>query len=224
MYLRNLILRRKIKLVQLADIIINDLNIKRNDIVMVHTSLRSINLIDSHPEDLIYLLKMIVGAQGTLLMPTFLENQYQSLNYKLTSNNRSASNRYDLINELFRQMPDTIQSCVPAESFAVWGKMAKEIAEDNYISDTTFDKNEFFYKLFLIKAKIIGLGVSLTDLSFLTHNILDIINYKSQGEISKFFEEGELKTFKKRGIPFFWISAEKLYNKTLALSKNRIPE
>jgi aminoglycoside 3-N-acetyltransferase len=216
MYLRNLILKRKIKLVQLADIIINDLNIKRNDIVMVHTSLRNINLIDSHPEDLIYLLKMIVGTQGTLLMPTFSESQYQALNYELPDNIRSASIRNDLINELFQQMPDAVQSNLPSESFAAWGTMAKSIADSSYKSGT-LDNNELFFKLSLLKAKIIGMGVSLTDFSFLQHNLSDIIKSKSPDEISKFCEEGELRTFKKRGIPFFCINAEKVYNKTLPM-------
>jgi aminoglycoside N3'-acetyltransferase len=257
MYLRNFILRRKIKLVQLADIIINDMNITRNDIVMIHTSLRNINLIDSHPEDLIHLLKMIVGTQGTLLMPTFSESHYKNLNSELLYKIRSASIRFDLINESFRQMPDTIQSCLPTESFAAWGKMTKSLSEENSKSENGFDAKNLFGKLCLLSAKIIGIGVSLTDFSFLhtigdilykdyperyskpikkinvdstgekftghyLHDLSDIIKSKSSDEISKFFEEVELRTFKKRGIPFFWLSAEKVYNKILVLSKSGI--
>lgn len=216
MHFRNLILKRKINLVQLADIIINDLNIKRDDVVIVNISLRNINLIDSKPEDLIYLLKMIVGTMGTLLMPTFSENQYRTLNSKLTYKVRTGSIRYDLINELFRQMPDTFQLGLPAESFAAWGKQAKSMAEGPYKSDL-FDKNEPLFKLHLLKAKIIGIGVTLKDFSILQRNLSDIVKFNSQNDLSKFFEEGELKSFKKRGLPFYYIDAEKVYNRTLLL-------
>jgi hypothetical protein len=166
MYLGNFVLKRKFKLVQLADIIINDMNITRNDIVMVYTSFRNINLIDSHPEDLIYLLKMIVGTQGTLLMPTFEENLGSIINSRLPYNKRSTFFRNDSINELFRQMPDTIQSYYTAKSFAAWGKMAKKITEDHNKSELPYYNNDLFFKLSLYKAKIIGIGVSLTDISF----------------------------------------------------------
>jgi len=166
MYFRNLIFKRKINLVQLADIIINDLNIKRDDVVMVHTSIFNINLIDSYPEDLIYLLKMIVGTQGTLLMPTFEENLGKIINSGLPYTKRSNFFRNDSVIELFRQMPDTIQSYYPAESFAAWGKMAKIITEDCSIKESEKNNNDLFGILCRLKAKIIGIGVSMTDISF----------------------------------------------------------
>jgi aminoglycoside N3'-acetyltransferase len=257
MYFRNFILKRKIKLVQLADIIINDMNITRNDIVMVHTSLHNINMIDFQPEDLIYLLKMIVGTKGTLLMPIFAESRNKIINYELTYYDWSAFFRNDLIIELFRQMPDTIQSCGTTESFVAWGKMAKNIAEDHYQFGNGFNKDNLFYKLYLMKAKIIGIGVPLPGFSFrnaidykdnkdslqrysgisnkesidfnvenikgyYNHILFDTVNFKSQHKIFKHFEEGELRVFRKRGIPFFWINAEKFYSKTLLFSKSGI--
>jgi aminoglycoside N3'-acetyltransferase len=75
MSLSDIIFNRKIKLVRLADIIIYDLNIKRNDTLYVHSSFRKLKLSDSNPEDFTYLLKMLVGTQGTLLMPNFSDNQ-----------------------------------------------------------------------------------------------------------------------------------------------------
>lgn len=68
MGLSNYILKRKIKLVQLADIIINDMKITRNDTVIVHVSMAKVRLTDAHPDDLVFLLKMIIGTQGSLFI------------------------------------------------------------------------------------------------------------------------------------------------------------
>jgi aminoglycoside N3'-acetyltransferase len=177
MYFKDPVLKRKFKLVQLADIIINDMHVKRNDIVMVHISLGNIKLIDSTPEDLIFLLKMIVGTGGTLLMPTYLINDSRDPNSASTFDIRSAFISYDPIVELFRQMPDTFQSCSPAESFAAWGGMAKNISEYHYKSENETFRDNLFYKLCQLKAKIIGIGIRVTDDSFL-HSISKT-NYKA---------------------------------------------
>jgi hypothetical protein len=57
---------------------------------------------------------------------------------------------------------------------------------------------------------------------YYNHILFDTVNFKSQHKIFKHFEEGELRVFRKRGIPFFWINAEKFYSKTLLFSKSGI--
>ena len=69
-FLKNNLRKRNIKLEEIAEVLLNEMNIRRGDIVMVHTSLQYIDLIDSQPEDLIFLLKMILGADGTLSQKT----------------------------------------------------------------------------------------------------------------------------------------------------------
>lgn len=171
-YLKNLIVKRDIKLEKIAEVILSELHLKRGDIVMVHSSLQYINLIDSRPEDLIYLLKMIIGTEGTLIMPTYVRKHYDILYNKNTFDVKHSLCSTGLINEVFRQMPDTIQSCHPLKSVAAWGKLARYITEDHYMSEFAFDKNSPFYKLFLTKGKIIGIGVPLANFSFL-HTVDD---------------------------------------------------
>lgn len=204
---KNSVLRKRIKLIQLADIIINDMNIKRNDILMVHISLRNIDLIDAKPEDFIYLLKMIVGTGGTLLMPTYSENQNKVKDLELPSDLQNAFSHYHLINELFSQMPDTIQTLLPVGSFAAWGSIAKSISEECSSKENGKNKNDLFGKLCRLKAKIIGIGTPLSDVSL---DLSDLIKYKTQDEISEFLGEDKFKAFKKKGIPFFWINTGKI--------------
>jgi hypothetical protein len=250
MCFRNLFLKRKIKLVQLADIIINEMKIKRNDIVLVHISLNNIKLIDSQPEDLLYLLKMIVGTQGTLLMPVFTDKHHKIVNPELPDETRSGYFNNSLVNDLFLQMPDVVQKGPAEQPFAVWGKMATYPDENDNEIENSLEKNNLFYKLFLLKAKVIGIGVSLADISFInlfdtaksketlvinseTNNnksikasggnnigqdhiiFSNIIKSTSKGRISDQFKEEELRVFKRRGISFFWLNAEKVYSRIL---------
>lgn len=209
MYFRNYITRRKIKLVQLADIIANDLNIKRNDIVMVNCSLSHITLSDSKPEDLIYLLKMIVGTNGTLLLPVYSKD-HPSAGSGIEVQGTNINN--NLVYELFRQMPDTFQSSNSAEPFAAWGSMAKKIAEDHSEGGDEIEPKDLLYKLCQMKAKIIGIGVPVTDY-FFQHLISKSNNKESNrrhyDETSKNFKDDELKVFTKRGILFYMVRAEK---------------
>ena len=205
-----LVLKRKIKLVQLADIIVNDMNIKRNDTVMVQISLDNINLVDFHQEDLIYLLKMLVGTEGALLMHTFAESNNKGLNSENSSDFRSVVLQNDPVFESFRQMPDTIQySSLPSESLAVWGNLTKILTDDHFKSKNIIDKNDLINILCQSKAKIIGIGVTLKDFTFL--NAIGITS-ESSSLLSDHFEENAVEVFIKRGIPFFRINAEKVNN------------
>ncbi len=252
-YLKNNISKRDIKLEKIAEVILNDMNLRRGDIVMVHTSLQYINLIDSRPEDLIFLLQMILGAEGTLLMPTYPRKHYQVLHSNSTFDVRKTLCSTGLINEIFRQMPDTVQSCHPLKSVAGWGKMAQYLTQDHYKSELAFDENSPFYKLFLEKGKIIGIGVPLANLSFLhtvedtndqyfprrysdplakecididgtrriglyRHNLPEVVDRVSPYRILKYFQDNEMREFKKGGVPYFWADSVKVYNKTLSLA------
>jgi hypothetical protein len=170
----------KIKLAELADIIINDMNITRNDIIMVHTSFDKVNLFDSKPEDLIYLLKMIVGTGGTILVPTFSNSTFKFLKFHLQSETDNPVCHTDGIIEQFKQMPDTFSGSSGTASFAVWGRMAKDIAKGLYKNGTSNGDSNIFSLLSSLKAKIIGIGVSLADIS-LPGSFSETIDAESTG-------------------------------------------
>lgn len=209
MYFIKNITRRKIKLVQLADIIVTDLHLLRNDIVMVNCSLNNFTLTDSKPEDLIYLLKMIVGTKGTLLMSAFSKDHFRAESGNGVKGTGNDKNR---IYELFRQMPDTFRSSHSDEPFAVWGSLAKKIANNHSVGEDEKEPIDLYSILTQERAKIIGIGVPVTDYSF--QHLIAKTNYKEStgrhfDEISKDLKDGDLKIFTKRGIPFYILRAEK---------------
>lgn len=224
MYSGKLIKTKKIKLVELADLIINDLHITRNDVVMVNISTPDINIFDAKPEDFIHLLKMIVGTNGTLLMPTYSDSRQHHLNYGQSEDGKDFDIHADPIRELFRKLPDTFQSSLPSESFAAWGKLAKKITENHQKGEPFIEKNDLFYKLSLFNVIMVGVGVATTD-TFISHymyGLSDFMKSKTPDELSGFFTADEYRVLNKRGIHLFRVQTTKVYNKITALSGGRI--
>ncbi len=180
--------KKNIKLVELADILINDLKIKRNDVLMVHADLNIFKLEDSQPEDLIYLLKMLVGRGGTILMPanTHQEDKISDL----SALHRIKLNSRESIVESFSQMPDTLRYHLREEQFVVWGKMVDYLAGINSGKTEEPVNTGIYNKLSFIKGKIIGIGVSISAASGLpVHSV----------------KEDSLE-FTKKGISFFRVN------------------
>jgi len=132
---------------------------------LVNASLSRFNLIDSTPTDLIHLLKMIVGTQGIILMPGISADTDHDPSTGRSENKVKGLAKDELINSIFRQLPDTIQSLLPSQSFSAWGSKAKLMTEVQQQSELDAENNDLFFRLFKYQAKIIGIGVPLNDLS-----------------------------------------------------------
>ena len=211
---------RNIRLVHLADIIINHMNIRRNDVVMVHPSLHNLNNCDFQPEDLIYLLKMIIGTEGTLLMPVFGKINLTQINTQPQHDKQDPFWGNDLISEAFQDMPDTIRVNYPGYTLAAWGKHANSMAETINNTNLNLDKVSLGYKLNQLKAKFIGLGMPFKKKLFkkysnqaksktLSPKYTNKVNNESVELILDLFKENEFKMFTKQGISFIWIESEK---------------
>src|ERR1035437_1805274 len=209
-----------IKLVQLADIIINHMNIRRNDVVIVHQSLHNIKHSDFQPEDVIYLLKMIIGKEGTLLMPVFGKSNLAQFSSQSQNEKCNSLPGNDIITGLFQQMQDTIIGNYPNYTLAAWGKHAIFITETNTNIESGLDIVNLCHKLNEVKAKFIGIKVPSRKFSFfnystqarskiLSSKYSDKVHDKSLELIMELFKENELKMFSKQGISYIWVDSEK---------------
>lgn len=145
--------KRKIRLVQLADILVNDMHIKRNDFILVHASMTTISLTDASNDDLIFLLKMLVGVDGAILMPVH--------------SNDSQKNKPDLISdplsELFSKMPDTVRLINHSVTYAMWGKLTKDASAGNVKIGEEPGLMKLLENTDEMNIKTIGIGVPATD-------------------------------------------------------------
>jgi aminoglycoside N3'-acetyltransferase len=196
------------------------MNIRRNDVVLVHTSLHNLKHSDFQPEDLIYLLKMIIGTEGTLLMTVPGKINLTKINTQLQHDKGNSLPGNDQITDVFQHMKDTITGNYPGYTLAAWGKHANFMTETNNNTESSLDIVSLGYKLNQLKAKFIGFGVTFTEFSFLNFSNhaggksssskdSDQINNESFEFFREYFEENEIRTFTKRGISYFWVNCEK---------------
>lgn len=160
----------EIILFNISDILINKFNIKYGDTIIVHTSFKHIRKSDFEPEDLIFLLQMIVGSEGNIIMPSFRKSKdfiQQKKFYESKSFGYSG-----LTNEIFRMNFNVKRSLHPWKSCVVWGKDADYLIRDHWKSTKAFDENSPFYKAKLLNGKYVGIGCGFDNCSFI-HTIDD---------------------------------------------------
>ena len=163
--------QQPLRLKQLKYVLKNIFKISTGDVVFVHTSLSYIIPVDFDPEDIVTMLKEIVGDTGTIAMPSFIDPMQKGYKDKVFDVKKTMGTS-GLVNELFRMTPGTIRSAHPLRSIAAWGKHAHYLTCEHYKSTYSFDENSPFYKLVLLKAKIIGIGTDFKHFSFI-HTIED---------------------------------------------------
>lgn len=103
--------------------------VRPGDSILVHSSLRSIGLIEGGPDALIDGLMEVVGPAGTLLMPAFNYTRPLPSPY---FDPRTTPSRAGALTEIFRNRPGTQRSLHPTHSVAAQGKRAEEFLADHH--------------------------------------------------------------------------------------------
>ena len=135
--------------------------VKAGDIIMVHCSWRNMYNYDGTPEDVIEILKNIVGDTGTILMPSYGSDRY-SFDINNTPSNAG------VLSEVFRKQSNVQRSACTHFSVAGWGKDSDEILCEHIKSHYGFDRYSPCYKLGSYtnsKVLFLGLGAEPTKIS-----------------------------------------------------------
>ena len=143
------------------------LGIRKNDIVMVHSSMDILKLNFPHVR-LLNLLQDAVGENGLLLF----------LSYPITSASRfvATGKPFDLkrtpttlglLSELARRTPGALRSLHPTKSVCAIGKRAREIISEHEKCEFPFDKMSPYGKFIRLNGKVIGLGVRSESLTIM---------------------------------------------------------
>lgn len=152
-----------------------NLGLKNGDVVIVHTSLKSIGYVCGGTQTVIEALIEVVGVEGTIVMPTQswknldpengvhwevdkkdwdkIRECWPAYDKKLTPTNTMGA-----VAEAFRQWPGSIRSNHPARSICAWGKYAEYIAKEHSLSNI-FGDGSPIGKLYELDAKVLLIGV-----------------------------------------------------------------
>lgn len=147
--------------------VLNELEIKKGDVVLLHSSLSSMGRVDGGAEAVIEAFIEVLGTGGTLAMPAFSDDTSRPFDTVVTPSDTG------IMTEKFRQREDVLRSYHPTHSVCAFGKFAGEITESHQTAQTPCGKGTPFEKIHDFKGKIVLLGVDMNRNTIL-HTAEDI--------------------------------------------------
>jgi len=157
----------------------DDLKIQNGDVLFIHSSMRKLYL-DFNKSEILSILQEITGKEGTLIFPCWQFNiraeDYINENDPVFSYNDSPS-VMGKISDFLRKNKNAVRSFHPTNSMIAIGKHAHELMEGH--ENDIYPCGEFspLYKMMKYNAKIVGIGVTVDNLTFM-HTIEDTIKDK----------------------------------------------
>lgn len=155
-------------------ILINDVGLEKGDTVFIHSSIDKLNL--AFPfYNILSILRSVLGEEGTFLFPTYPKlTSYKFLVSGEIFNVKKTASYTGILNEFARRQKDAIRSLHPTKSVTAIGKNAKELTATHQNSPYPYDICSPYYLINNFNAKIIGLGINTSHLSFV-HTIDDYL-------------------------------------------------
>jgi aminoglycoside 3-N-acetyltransferase len=143
------------------------LGVEPGDIVMFHSSLKSMGYVTGGPNAVIDGFLAAVGPEGTVVVPTLWWNGTQDLGEWDCETSPSYPG---LITETFRRRPDSVRSNNPTHSVSAIGKRARELTAHHgewglrpcLYGDTAFAEASPWERLYRWNAHYCFLGVDFT--------------------------------------------------------------
>jgi len=172
-----------------AGILSRDLGLVSGDTVYIHSSTDQLNL--GFPfYRILSLVQEIIGAQGTVLLPTYPNRRpvssHEYLLRDVVFDVRRTPSYTGLLSEFARRQKSALRSLHPTKSVCAIGPRAKELTATHQQSPYPYDTGSPYYKLIEYNAKIIGLGVWTQYLTFV-YCVDDAL--KDQAPVQTYFPE-----------------------------------
>lgn len=147
-------------------ILTDALHVRSGDVVFVHSSTDRLGLAFPFYR-ILSLIREIIGDSGTVLFPTYpkLPAHEAVLSGEIFDVRKSPSFT-GLLTEFARRQAGAIRSLNPTKSVCALGPHAQRLTATHHESPYPYDNCSPYYKLMEVGGKVIGLGVSTRNLSF----------------------------------------------------------
>jgi Aminoglycoside 3-N-acetyltransferase len=150
------------------EILASDLNLNEGDLVYVHSGMDGLNLAFPFYR-ILFLIREVIGASGTVLFPTYPNHRISSYEYlrlgKVFDVRRTPSYT-GILTEFARRQSGAVRSLHPTKSVCAIGPAAAEITATHHLSPYPYDTCSPYYKLIEGGGKIVGLGATTNYISF----------------------------------------------------------
>src|SRR6266705_1952671 len=145
-----------------------ELGVVPGDVLMVHSAFDRFLGFQGGPVDAIRTLQEVVGARGTLMMPT-IPFQGTAVDYAIGDpvfDAQQTVSRMGLITEVFRWSPGVVRSLHPTHSVAVWGSRAAAIIAGHERAETPCGRLTPYGRLLEYDGKLLLAGVPANTMTF----------------------------------------------------------
>lgn len=150
----------------LSRILVDELKLASGDTVFIHSSIDQLNP-DFPFYRLLSLLQQATGPEGTLLFPTYPQvASYEFLARGEIFNVRKTPSYTGILTEFARRQRSALRSLHPTKSVCAIGRRARELTATHQLSPYPYDQDSPYKKIVEYDGKIVGLGVTTANLSF----------------------------------------------------------
>jgi aminoglycoside 3-N-acetyltransferase len=137
-----------------------EIGVEKGDVILVHSSLRSVGYVPGGAETMIDALLESVGEDGTIVVPTITGQIYDSPEYP-PSFSKDKRCWTGMVPETFRKRSDAYRSRHPTHSVAAIGKNARKITEGHEDAETPCGNGTPYLKVSEFNGKILFIGATL---------------------------------------------------------------
>lgn len=142
-----------------------DLNIQEGDIVLIHSSFKSMGHVEGGAESVVLGFLNALGEEGTLVFPTLCQKDFEKA-YETWHLDKESDVGY--LTNYFRKRPGSFRSDQATHSVAACGKYGRELTKTHghthkrfgNMGDTPFSADSPWEKMYKMKAKVVLLGVA----------------------------------------------------------------
>ena len=175
------------------EILIQDLKkigLKKNDSVLVHSSLSKIGFVEGGPKAIVDALWEVLGPEGTLLFPTFPAAGRNKTHLEDTPlfDIRNTPSQMGSVTEYFRKMEGCKRSFHPTDTVCAIGPLAEFYTDSHFGQLTPYNENSPFRKLCSKNGKILMLGTTLNGACTNLHTLEDAVDFKFPVYDEKIFD------------------------------------
>lgn len=142
-----------------------NLGVAEGDTLLVHSSYKSFGEVEGGPATVNRALEAALGAEGTLIMPTFNFDFNKGAPWDV----RTTPSKMGVLTELVRKDPRSRRVFHPFYSFAILGKHAEMLGSLRYKS--AYERDSVFGKLRDLDGKIMVIGLSYNNSMTFFHHI-----------------------------------------------------
>lgn len=139
--------------------------VEAGDTLLVHSSYKSLGEVEGGPRTVIDALLAALGADGTLIMPTFNFDFCGGATFDV----RETPSKMGVLTELVRTDPASRRIGHPIYSFAVLGRRAEECAAIENVS--SYGADSLFGRLRDWNGKIMVIGLAYNDSMTFFHHV-----------------------------------------------------